>query len=419
MKNIFHREKPMIRFTEKLIAVFFAALIALSVLSVSAWAYSADERAECFSSDNTEIVCIAHRGDWHSYPENSAEAVRTAAEFGVVSVDIKITADDGTVLMADETTDRMCVDASGKTVTGNVGDFTLAELKNMYLRSANGTSKNGKTDFHPASLEDAAAAAGTDAALMLNLRCADFQKVLAEVKALNILDRVIFRFSDKNRVILETVGAEQGVIYCGNYQGNIIFLATGTVKDCRENSIGTVELGSKNGHGVLYDNFLMKRFDSGCKAMVSMTGGRCGKRTDNETGWDDLISRGYSIIETDYPQDLSEYIQKTDTAKAKLERYVNLYSGTDTASYTTDTEKSFKLALNDAKTILKKSASLSQLDSARFNLQSSFDNLTVGAKKAVTLSFEFTAGRAIAVILCGGAILASQIFLYKKREKKN
>lgn len=409
----------MTHFTEKILAVFFTVIIILSALSVSAGAFDAAERADCFTSDNAEIVCIAHRGDWHSYPENSAEAVRTAAEFGVVSVDVKITFDGNTVLMADETMDRMCVDASGKTVMGNVGDFTLEELKNMYLRSANGTSKNEKTDFHPASLEDAAEAAGNKAALMLNIKCADFQKVLAKVKELGILDKVIFRFSDKNKVILETVGNTEGVRYCGNYQGNIIFLATGAVKSCTENNVKTVELGSKNGHGVLYDNFLMKRFDGKNKAMVSMVGGRCGKRTDNETGWDDLIARGYSIIETDYPQDLSEYIQKISTAKAELDRYVKLYKDTDTTSYTTDTEKAFSLSLNEAESLLEKSASLSQLDSARYSLQSSFDGLTVGAKKAVTLSFDFTAGRAIAVILCGGAILASQIFLYRRREKKN
>lgn len=409
----------MTHFTEKLLAVLFTTIIILSALSVSAVAFDAAERADCFTTDNMEIVCIAHRGDWHSYPENSAEAVRTAVEFGVVSVDVKITSDGNAVLMADDTTDRMCVNASGETVTGNITDYTLEELKSMYLRSANGTAKNGKTDFHPASLEDAAEAAGNDAALMLNLKCADFQKVLTKVNELGILDKVVFRFSDKNKTILETVGNTEGVKYCGNYQGNIIFLVTGTVKSCTENNVKTIELGSKNGHGVLYDNFLMKRFDGRNKAMVSMVGGRCGKRPDNETGWDDLIARGYSIFETDYPQDLSEYIQKIDTAKAELDRYVKLYANTDTAPYTTDTEKAFSLSLSEAEALLEKSASLSQLDSARFNLQSAFDNLTVGAKKAVTLAFDFTAGRAAAVILCGGAILASQIFLYRRREKKN
>lgn len=409
----------MIHLFRKFSAVLASALVIISALAINSGAYDAKERVKCFTEFNSEIVCIAHRGDWHSYPENSAEAIKAAAEYGVVSVDLKVTSDGEIILMADDTTDRMCVNASGNTVSGSVKDYSLAELKAMYLRSANGTSKNKKTEFHPASLDDAVEAAGTDTALMLNLNCADFGKVYDKAKLLGILDRVIFRFSDKNKNIIKTVAGRDGVNCCGNYQGNIIFLATSAVKSGFDNGITTVELGSKNGHGVLYDNFLMKRFDSDGKAMVSMVGGRCGKRADSEEGWDDLITRGYSIIETDYPEDLHEYIGKVSDAKEELDRYVSLYADTDTAPFTADTEKAFTQALAEAERLGSHSGSLSELENARFNLQSAYDNLTVGEKKAVTLSFDFTVGRAVAVILCGGAILAAQILLYKRRDKKS
>lgn len=408
----------MVGFFKKTLSIITIALILSGMFLINAGAYEASERADCFKKNNSEIICVAHRGDWHSYPENSAEAVKAAAEYGVVSIDVKVTADNQIILMADDTTDRMCVDADGKTVTGAVKNFTLEQLQKMYLRSANGTSKNTKTDFHPASLDEAAASAGSSAALMLNLKCADFKAVYNKVKALGITDRVIFRFSDKNKAILETVNGVKDINVCGNYQGNIIFLATSVVKNSLANGINTIELGSKNGHGVLYDSFLMKRFDTDGKAMVSMVGGWCGKRTDNEIGWDDLISRGYSVIETDYPAELSEYIEKTENAKTELERYVNLYRDTDTKPFTTDTENAFISAVDESEKLLKSFGSLSEIENTRFNLQSAFDNLTVGAKKAVTLSFSFSIGRLIAAVLCGAAVLGSQIFLYKKREKK-
>ena len=84
-------------------------------------------------------------------------------------------------------------------------------------------------------------------------------------------------------------------------------------------------MGSTNGNGVLYDNFLMKRFVGSKRAMVSMVNGRCGKRADNEAGWDDLISRGYSVIETDFPAELTEYIRKTETAATDLEKNIDIY----------------------------------------------------------------------------------------------
>lgn len=409
----------MLNSFKKLIFLLVTVLTLAGFFTLNAGASDAKERTACFTENNTEVVCVAHRGDWHSYPENSAEAVKAAAEYGVVSVDIKLTADGQPVLMADETVDRMCADADGKAVSDKVNSFTLSDLKELRLRGGNGADRTIVTDFIPASLEDAAEAAGTDAALMLNLSCSDFNAVYEKAKELNILDRVIFRFSESNKKILETVKGFSDISTCGNYQGNIIFLATGAIKNSFANGINTVELGSANGHGVLYDNFLMKRFESRGKAMVSMVNGRCGKRADSEIGWDDLISRGYSIIETDYPKELSDYIQKTDSAKAELERYLSLYEDTDLSPYTTDTETAFSNAVSQAKAVLKKSSSLSEVENARFSLQSAADKLTVGAKKAVTLSFKVTPGRIAAVVLCGAAVLVSQILLYKRREKKD
>ena len=120
-------------------------------------------------------------------------------------------------------------------------------------------------------------------------------------------------------------------------------------------------MGSTNGNGVLYDNFLMKRFVGNKRAMVSMANGRCGKRADNETGWDDLISRGYSVIETDFPAELTEYIEKTETAATDLEKYIDLYDRTDLSPYTSESEKAFGSALSTAKELLNTKASFSQL----------------------------------------------------------
>lgn len=403
---------------KNIISLLVISVFVTGFFTVNAGAADAKEYIACFNENNSEIVCIAHRGDWHSFPENSAEAVSAAREYGVISVDVKITADGHCVLMADDTVDRMCADESGKTASGSVSSFTLEEMQKLYLRSGNGTDRTQTTQFHPASLKDAFDAAGSEAVLMLNLSCSDFKAVYDEANALDIPDKVIFRFADSSKKILEAVNGIEGINVCGNYQGNIIFLATKAVKDCRNHRINTIELGSANGHGVLYDNFLMKRFDTQGKAMVSMVNGRCGKRADSETGWDDLITRGYSIIETDYPKELSDYLAKTDFAKTELERYLSVYEDTDLSPYTTDTETAFKEAVTDAENILGSASSLSEIENARYNLQSAADKLTVGAKKAVTLAFRPTPGRVIAVVLCGAAILVSQILLYKRREKK-
>lgn len=398
-------------------AIFILSLILFTALSVSSViAADASDIASDFSDGKKNIICIAHRGDWHSFPENSAEAINAAAEYDAVSVDVRLTADGKPVLMADEKVDRMSVDGEGKSVSGKVSSFTLAQLKELYLRESNGGTDKKKTTCRIPELKEIYETAAGRTAVMLNVQENAFKTVYDYVKALGKLDETVFRINAKPQKIIELTKDLDGVNVTGNYQGNIIFLATSAVKKYFAANIYTIELGSTNGNGVLYDNFLMKRFVGSKRAMVSMVNGRCGKRADNETGWDDLISRGYSVIETDFPAELTEYIRKTETAATDLEKNIDIYANTDLSPYTSETEKAFSSALSAAKKTLDGRSSFSELTDARSALQSAHDSLKVGAKKNVALKFRFTPGRIIAVVLCAAAFTGGTLFLRSKRE---
>lgn len=398
-------------------AIFILSLILFTALSVSSvLAADASDIASDFSDGKKNIICIAHRGDWHSFPENSAEAINAAAEYDAVSVDIRLTADGKPVLMADEKVDRMSVDGEGKSVSGKVSSFTLAQLKELYLRESNGGTDKKKTTCRIPELKEIYETAAGRTAVMLNVQENDFKTVYDYVKALGKLDETVFRINAKPQKIIELTKDLDGVNVTGNYQGNIIFLATSAVKKYFAANIHTIEMGSTNGNGVLYDNFLMKRFVGSKRAMVSMVNGRCGKRADNETGWDDLISRGYSVIETDFPAELTEYIRKTETAATDLEKNIDIYANTDLSPYTSETEKAFSSALSAAKKTLDGRSSFSELTDARSALQSAHDSLKVGAKKNVALKFRFTPGRIIAIVLCAAAFTGGTLFLRSKRE---
>ena len=398
-------------------AIFILSLILFTALSVSSViAADASDIASDFSDGKKNIICIAHRGDWHSFPENSAEAINAAAEYDAVSVDVRLTADGKPVLMADEKVDRMSVDGEGKSVSGKVSSFTLAQLKELYLRESNGGTDKKKTTCRIPELKEIYETAAGRTAVMLNVQENDFKTVYDYVKALGKLDETVFRINAKPQKIIELTKDLDGVNVTGNYQGNIIFLATSAVKKYFAANIYTIEMGSTNGNGVLYDNFLMKRFVGSKRAMVSMVNGRCGKRADNETGWDDLISRGYSVIETDFPAELTEYIRKTETAATDLEKNIDIYANTDLSPYTSETEKAFSSALSAAKKTLDGRSSFSELTGARSALQSAHDSLKVGAKKNVALKFRFTPVRIIAVVLCAAAFTGGTLFLRSKRE---
>lgn len=395
------------------------AAVLLAVFSSQVFAYSPADAAASFKSSDNGIICIAHRGDVSAFPENSVEAVNAAAEYDMVSVDVRLTSDGKAILMADETTGRMCVDARGNTFSGKVAEMSFSELSRLFLRQAHGGKDKPKTQSRVATLEDALKTAGGNAALMLNIAIADYRAVYDTVVSCGALDRVVFRFPDSSMKEISALynSSSKDAVFVGNYQGNIIFLATSAVKTCFESGIGAIELGSKNGHGVLYDSFLMRRFKNGGRAMVSMVKGRCGGRPDNVTGWDDLISRGYSVIETAYPAELTDYIKKVEASRSQLERYYDLYSAVDLVPYTTESESSLKKALERAEETLAAPASLSELDTANHDMRKAYAELTPGSKRQI-MRVDFSAGRIITAVLCAAALVASQIYLYKKREIK-
>lgn len=392
-------------------------ILSVTILAPCVSALDSVEAVKSLSDGGEKIICIAHRGDWHSFPENSAEAVNAALEYDAVSVDVKLSSDGIPVLMADETVDRMCVDSDSKPISGAVSSFTFAQLGEMYLREDNGGTNKSKTDCRIPELKKIFEVSDGKTAIVVNVSESDFKTIYDYVKALGKLDETVFRINAKAKKIVELTKDLDGIKVLGNYQGNIIFLATSAVKECFSNGIYTIEMGSTNGNGVLYGNFLLKRFVENKRAMVSMVNGRCGKRTDNETGWDDLISRGYSAIETDFPAELTEYIRKTNSAAIDLEKFIDLYNGIDLTPYNTESEKAFSSALSEAKSLLGTPCSFSEIADARSALQSAHDSLTVGEKKNVTLKFKFTPGRIITVVLCGAAFTVGTLYLISKKKE--
>jgi len=407
----------MVNFCKKTAFFMLILILSVTILAPCVSALDSVEAVKSLSDGGEKIICIAHRGDWHSFPENSAEAVNAALEYDAVSVDVKLSSDGIPVLMADETVDRMCVDSDSKPISGTVSSFTFAQLGEMYLREDNGGTNKSKTDCRIPELKKIFEVSDGKTAIVVNVSESDFKTIYDYVKALGKLDETVFRINAKAKKIVELTKDLDGIKVLGNYQGNIIFLATSAVKECFSNGIYTIEMGSTNGNGVLYGNFLLKRFVGNKRAMVSMVNGRCGKRTDNETGWDDLISRGYSAIETDFPAELTEYIRKTNSAAIDLEKFIDLYNGIDLTPYNTESEKAFSSALSEAKSLLGTPCSFSEIADARSALQSAHDSLTVGEKKNVTLKFKFTPGRIITVVLCGAAFTVGTLYLISKKKE--
>ncbi|RYZ87062.1 MAG: glycerophosphodiester phosphodiesterase family protein [Moraxellaceae bacterium] len=87
-----------------------------------------------------EVLVVVHRGDWRNAPENSIKAIENTIKMGadMVEIDIQKTKDGQLILMHDKTLNRT---TTGK---GNVSDFTLEEIKKLYLKSGIGIETHHK-----------------------------------------------------------------------------------------------------------------------------------------------------------------------------------------------------------------------------------------------------------------------------------
>lgn len=84
-----------------------------------------------------EFQIIAHKGASGEAPENTMAAFRRALELGVdqIELDVRHTADEEIVVFHDQRLDRVTRDSLGNQVTGDIHDYTLAELKQFEVGS--------------------------------------------------------------------------------------------------------------------------------------------------------------------------------------------------------------------------------------------------------------------------------------------
>lgn len=132
-----------------------------------------------------KVMVVAHRADWRDAPENSIWAIRKAIEKGVdmVELDVAITKDSILILMHDKTIDRT---TTGK---GSPKDYTLAELKNFYLRDGLGV----KTQMKIPTLEEALNETHGKVLVNLDKGFNYIHLIYPLLKKKNMLDQVLFK----------------------------------------------------------------------------------------------------------------------------------------------------------------------------------------------------------------------------------
>ncbi|MDR1629476.1 MAG: glycerophosphodiester phosphodiesterase family protein [Oscillospiraceae bacterium] len=408
--------------------LFFILLLAVlawcSAVSASAEGTAA-EKAALFQNPKGRVMSAANKGDWHAFPENSVPAIQSAAQKGadIVKIDIRQTKDGTLVLFADETVNRMCYPTPQATTY--LKDLTFEQLSQYTLRSKQGDALSQNTEYKVPTLEQALASSDT-VLFMLDFDWGIRSAVYEAVKESGKLGSVIFltRTSAKNAA--EWRGSiSENIMTMGYHKSNVVFLATSYVKNYL-NGGDAVWLATKNPYGMNFQKVVTGLFEAKGRAVASPAMPElCGRKTDCETWWNDLVARGFSVIITDYPAELSAFIQKSLAATeklAQLNEHVNtaFHLPEIQADIFTQYKRNFNAAKSKADTLLSRGfAGEQELDEAYYSLQRAMDDVERNfselqkGKSGLTLS----TGRVLVAILAAAAVVSAQVYTHKKMKK--
>ena len=296
--------------------IFIAAICCMASCKEAAPQYA--NRAEMIAAQihnpNSKYVVVAcHRGDWRNYPENSIPAIESIIRMGadIMELDLKLTKDSVLVLSHDWTIDRC---TTGK---GRVSDYTLDELKQFRLRRAHGVATDS---LHICTLREALECCKDRICVNVDQGYEYYDMVLAITEELGVTDQILIKGKHSVASVAEKMAAHEHnmmympIIDIQKEQGQKLFqeymdtktvpLAyevcwkklTPEVSDCFKK---VVESGSKLWVNTIWGSLFGYLDDD--KALD------CG---DPAEVYDQVIALGASMIQTDRPEQLLDYLRK-------------------------------------------------------------------------------------------------------------
>jgi glycerophosphoryl diester phosphodiesterase len=260
---------------------------------------------------DSNVMVTAHRGDWRNAPENSLLGFKFAIEMGVdiIELDLNKSKDGEIVIMHDQTIDRT---TNGK---GKPGDFTLAELKKFHLKNGLGRV-TGQTI--PTLKEVMQLIKGK---ILVNLdKSYDYyNEAYAILKSTGTLKQAIFKttavYSDVRKrypAIIDSITFMAVVDLDKPFAKQIITDYQKNIKPV------AFEINFKTDtSSILYNNEFINK--NGSKIWINSLWASLNAGHDDETAvdnentkdsWAWLIDHGATMIQTDRPKQLLDYLKK-------------------------------------------------------------------------------------------------------------
>lgn len=263
-----------------------------------------------FKGQHKEILVAAHRGDWRNAPENSMNALLYCIEkrFDMMELDVKMTKDSQMVVMHDNTIDRT---TNGK---GKVSDYVLADLQKLRLKNGLGRITQNQI---PTFKEMMLAAKGK---ILINVDKGNdhLDEVFAVLKETETLNQAIVNIGDN--IDLQKLNSEAKIP-----ENASIMVVVNMVN---QNALEIIKSYKPFARSVIQPIFStdtlsnLNELPKIAKTQViwlnslwpSLNGGHDDDRAvelkQEEESWGWLIDRKPSILQSDRPTELMNYLKK-------------------------------------------------------------------------------------------------------------
>lgn len=268
------------------------------------------------NSNGSDVLVIAHRGDWRNFPENSLEGFSSAIEMGVdmVEMDVAKTKDNQLVILHDKTLERT---TNGK---GWVSDWTLDALRGLYLKDGLGI----ETKYKIPTLEEALLVCKGRTLVNLDKSYEFFNQAFNVAKKTGTAKQIIVKGYDKtvDQVMadfgtkLDTItfmpiinldNQSNALHLIDDYQTNLKVKAFEIVFSKDTSKVLTRFPQIKEKGSRIWVNALWPSLNAGHEDNEAI------KNKDSIYGW--YLKKGVNMIQTDRPQVLINYLRNKKVHK--------------------------------------------------------------------------------------------------------
>ena len=394
----------------KRICVFSVCALITFVSSFSTFAANVEPY-----SANGKILSVSHGGNRDDHPAFSLEAIDSAFALGAdfVSVNIAKTSDGTFVVCKSENLKEI----ASENIDGKISDCDISLISTLHLKDS-----QCNIPTLGSAIECAEKFSKT---LIIDFDWEERQLVYDYLVEQNALDNAILRVRESRKEIKRFISlTDSKCSILPAYHGNILFNARGYITSLSKTGCQIISLGTKNSFGVIFHQSVISAFSKNyhnSRAMISTVDpDECGQRPDNSFSWDDLIDRGYSVIETDCIKDLVKYIFDTQNSSQEVIALINKADSISTSNLSAKSKTEIAAAKETANKAVSTLSSYKTITQAKSMLNRSLSSLTYDNSDSVSKEgvFSITFGKVLAIILVTAALTIVQFFFYFRRADK-